>query len=179
MVGESEAVTEHLVCRRPGVTTADAYVHLFTDPSIGRWLRPEPLRPFNPADLRRMAARDRAHWLRHGYGPWAVRHRESGDFVGRGGLAWATIEGRRQVELPWAVMTGFQNRGYATEMATAAIEVARHSGLERLVSLTLPDNLASRRVMEKAGLEFVGEIDHAGLPHRLYVLELGPPDSGQ
>ncbi len=172
MVGSSEAVTDNLLCLRPGVTTVDDYEQLFLDPDVGCWIRPEPLAPFSRADLERMASRDRAHWDAHGFGPWAVREREGGAFVGRGGLAWAMVDGKREVELPWAVMPSKQGRGYATEMASAAIVTARDAGLERLVSLTLPHNLASRRVMEKIGLSFAGEIQHASLPHVLYELEL-------
>ncbi len=36
---------------------------------------------------------------------------------------------------------------------------------------TLPDNLASRRVMGKAGFAYEREIEHAGLPHVLYRRE--------
>ncbi len=119
-----------------------------------------------------MARRDRAHWDRYGYGPWAVREREGGAFVGRGGLARAKVAGQIEVELPWAVMPALQRHGYATEMALAAVEAARAANLERIVSLTLPANRASRRVMEKVGLDFVGEIEHVGLPHLLFELEL-------
>jgi RimJ/RimL family protein N-acetyltransferase len=172
MVGPGEAVTENLICGRPGVTTGDDYERLFTEPAVEKWLRPDPMRPFSRPDLEQMARRDQAHWRRHGYGPWVVREREGGAFVGRGGLAWAVVQGRREVELPWAVMPALQNRGYATEMALAAIDAAREARLDRVVSLTLTDNLASRRIMEKAGLEYVAEVEHAGLPHLLYELEL-------
>lgn len=172
MVGAGEAITAELLCQRPGTTTARDYERLFTAPEVQRWLRPDPMPPFNRADLERMARRDLVHWARHGYGPWVVREREGGALVGRGGLAWATVAGRRAVELPWAVVPELQNRGYATEMAAAAITAAREAGLERVVSLTLPDNLASRRVMEKSGLVLVGEVEHVGLPHVLYELEL-------
>jgi RimJ/RimL family protein N-acetyltransferase len=172
LVGAGEAITAELLCQRPGTTTARDYERLFTAPEVECWLRPDPLPPFNRADLERMARRDLAHWSRYGYGPWVVREREGGAFVGRGGLAWAMVAGRREVELPWAVMPEFQNRGYATEMAAAAIAAAREAGLERVVSLTLPENLASRRVMEKSGLVLVGEIEHVGLSHVLYELEL-------
>ena len=172
MIGTGEAVTAELLCLRPGASTAEDYESLFAHPEVERWLRPEPMRPFTRADLEKMARRDQAHWSRHGYGPWAVREREGGAFVGRGGLAWATVEGQREVELPWAVMPKLQGRGYATEMALAAIDAARDAGLDRLVSLTLPDNVASRRVMEKIGLDYVGEVEHVGLPHVLYELNL-------
>lgn len=170
--GRGEAVTRSLLCQRPGSSVVEDYARLFGQPSVRRWLRPKPMRPFSQADIERIAGRDRSHWDRHGYGPWAVRERETGAFVGRGGLAWATVDGRREVELPWAVMAKLRGRGYATEMARAAIVAAREAGLERVVSLTLPDNAASRRVMIKAGLEFAGEVEHVGLPHVLYVLDL-------
>lgn len=172
MIASGEAITAELICLRPGASTADDYEQLFTDPEVERWLRPEPMRPFTRADLEQMARRDQAHWSRHGYGPWAVRERSGGAFVGRGGLAWATVEGHREVELPWAVMPALQGRGYATEMAAAAIDAARDAGLDRVVSLTLPDNIASRRVMEKIGLDYLREVEHVGLPHVLYELKL-------
>ena len=34
--------------------------------------------------------------------------------------------------------------------------------------MTLPDNHASRRVMEKIGLRFDRDVVHRGLPHVLY-----------
>lgn len=172
MLGTGEKATAELLCQRPGITSATEYERLFTSPEVERWLRPEPMPRFLRTDLERMARRDRAHWDRHGYGPWVVREREGGAFVGRGGLAWTIVDGQREVELPWAVMPEFQNRGYATEMASAAIQVAREEGIERVVSLTLPDNLASRRIMEKSGLSYAGEIEHVGLPHVLYLLDL-------
>ena len=41
-------------------------------------------------------------------------------------------------------------------------------GLDRVVAFTLPDNVASRRVMAKAGFIYGRDIEHAGLPHVLY-----------
>ena len=43
-------------------------------------------------------------------------------------------------------------------------------GLQRIVSFTLPFNLRSRRVMEKAGLRYERDIVHAGMPHVLYAV---------
>jgi len=130
------------------------------------------MRKFDAADLDRMLARDRSHWQRHGFGPWFLTDLESGEFVGRAGLNWTVVEGESEVELPWALRGAYQGRGLATEAALAAIETAREVGLERVVSLTLVENRASRRVMEKAGLSYLGEVQHAGLTHAFYAIEL-------
>lgn len=172
MTDFGEADTGRLLCRRPAANAIVLYRELFADSEVNRWLRPPPLHRFADGEVDRLFSHDRTHWKKHGYGPWVLQERESGAFVGRGGLAWTTVEGEPQVELPWALLTRFHGRGYATEQALAAIGVARTFGVERVVSLTLPANRASRRVMEKSGLTLVGEVEHIGLPHVLYELDL-------
>lgn len=172
MVDFGEAETQRLSCRRPGAGSLTEYRQLFGDETVNRWLRPPPLKSFTAVEIDRLLRHDRNHWRRHGFGPWLLSEREGGRFVGRGGLAWTRVEGRAVVELPWALLREFQGVGLATEQAKAAICTARSFGIDRLVSLTLPRNLASRRVMEKSGFQLVGEVEHAGLDHVLYELPL-------
>lgn len=173
MIDFGEAETRRLRCRRPAGGSLDLYRELFADPEVNRWLRPEPLKPFTATEVDRLFRYDRTHWRKHGFGPWLLWERKRGDFMGRGGLAWTMVRGKPKVELPWALLGRFHHRGYATEQALAAVDTARAFGLSELVSLTLPCNHASRRVMEKAGLTLVGEVEHAGLPHVLYRINLG------
>jgi hypothetical protein len=48
-------------------------------PTVGEWLRPQPLEPFEPADGDAWLREDEAHWERFGFGPWAVIERASGE----------------------------------------------------------------------------------------------------
>lgn len=169
---DSVAETERLICHRPSATASVDYHRLFTEPEVERWLRPPPMKRFETADFDRLLARDRSHWQTHGFGPWSLIDRESEEFVGRGGINWTRVQGKDMVELPWAVRYRFQGKGYATEAATAALESARKAGLDRVVSLALVENLASRRVMEKIGMDYWGDVSRAGLNHACYVLEL-------
>ena len=41
-------------------------------------------------------------------------------------------------------------------------------GLEEIIAFTLPDNVGSRRVMEKSGFTYERDIVHAGVPHLLF-----------
>jgi ribosomal-protein-alanine N-acetyltransferase len=110
-------------------------------------------------------------WDEDGFGYWLFRDRESGEPVGRGGLSRAHVAGADEVEVGWAVMPERWGRGYATELGGAAVEVAFGVlGLADVVAFTLPDNLASRRVMEKLGFSYEREIVWADLPHVLYRL---------
>ena len=164
------AIGPRLAARRPCRADEPAYEALLRAPEVEAWLRPPPLPPFGPHEVRRLLARDLRHWTQHGFGPWALVL--DGAYAGRGGLAWTEVAGERAVELPWALVPSAWGRGLATEAARGAVGWARRLGLPEVVSFTLTTNTASRRVMEKAGLEPAGEIVHAGLPHVLYRLAL-------
>ena len=109
------------------------------------------------------------HWDRYGYGLWAFRDRADGRFVGRAGLYNTLVGGNDEVELAYALVAEYWNRGLATEMALAILRVAFDQlKMTDLVCFTLTTNRASQRVMEKAGFEYERDVVHAGLPHVLY-----------
>jgi ribosomal-protein-alanine N-acetyltransferase len=167
MDGE-ERQTQRLLARRPMPQDRALYHAHFSQPEVEGWLRPSPLPPFTAQVLDELADSDCVHWEDHGFGPWLLTEKESGAFAGRGGLAWTSVEGVAEVELPWSIEPRLHGRGLATEAATEAIEWARELGFEQIIALVLPANLASRRVAEKAGLQASGEVTHAGLPHMLF-----------
>jgi ribosomal-protein-alanine N-acetyltransferase len=54
-------------------------------------------------------------------------------------------------------------RGYATESLREALRIGHGElGLERIVALAYPENAASRRVMEKAGMRADGTVTAYG-----------------
>ncbi len=161
-------MTERLLVRAPSADDLPAYERHFLRPEIERWLRPPPLRPFDAAQVRELLDRDLRHWDEHGFGPWVLEDRDGGAFVGRGGLAWTTIDDVLTVELPWSIEPARHGEGLATEAALRAVGHANSLGFEEVVALILPHNLASRRVAEKVGMRPGEEVDHAGLPHVLY-----------
>lgn len=164
--------TERLALRPPVRDDLDGYLAIFTRPEVGRWLRPPPLGPLDAETVGRMLAADIAHWRKHRYGQWAVSERASGALVGRGGVCRTDVEGRPAVELAWTIDPDRHGEGLATEVGRAGIALARERGVAELVAMTLPRNLASRRVAEKLEMRLDGEIEHAGLPHVLYRLPL-------
>jgi ribosomal-protein-alanine N-acetyltransferase len=116
------------------------------------------------------------HWRRQGYGIWVFRGRDGQGFVGRAGLRHVEIDAVPEVELLYAVTAEFWRKGFATEMARAIVKLAfERIGLESVVAFTLPTNLASRGVMEKAAFSYERDITWAGLPHLLYRLKSPPP----
>jgi RimJ/RimL family protein N-acetyltransferase len=77
--------------------------------------------------------------------------------VGSAGfLGSPTNEGA--VELGYGVHSEHRNRGYATEAARALVAWAlSHDGVVQVTARSRPANVASIRVLGKAGLEQTGE----------------------
>lgn len=167
-MAKREQQTRRLLARRPTPKDRDIYHAHFKRPEIEKWLRPPPLPHFEDRVLDELIEGDCAHWSDHGFGPWVLVEKESGEFAGRGGLAWTSVAGVARVELPWSIEPHLQGKGLAVEAATAAVEWAGELRVEEVVALVLPVNVASRRVAAKAGFDQDGEVVHAGLPHLLF-----------
>ena len=110
-------------------------------------------------------------WERHGFGWWTIREPASGRFIGRGGLRRASVDAVPEVELGCALLPEFWNQGLATELSRVSVAQGFvRLGLADIVGFALPENLGSRRVMEKTGMRYERDITHAGAQHVLYRL---------
>jgi RimJ/RimL family protein N-acetyltransferase len=165
--------TERLVCERLRPEHAAELTPFLLDPRVGRTLWPRP-EPPTTDDVTAGVMAKIDHWERYGFGLWLLRDRETGALVGRGGLQYTYAAGLNDVEAAWAIVPERWGQGLATEMARAAVEVGFDAlELPWIIALTLHDNLASRRVMEKTGFTYQRDIVHAGLPHVLFERRRG------
>ena len=129
--------------------------------------------PLDEEDVREIHRRTIGLWSRYGYGPWAAIEKQSGRWVGRIGLnLLEDWPGPDRWEVGYELDPDFWGRGLATEGALAAIrfgfDVAR---LDRIISVTVPENRASRRVMEKCGLTYQGEVQWRGTTVVWYAID--------
>ena len=113
--------------------------------------------------------RAQAHFDRHGFGPFAVELLENQFFIGFIGLSIPNFDApfMPAVEIGWRLAFDFWGSGLATEGARAVIRYAFEDlSLDSLVSFTVPENLRSRRVMEKLGMTHdpADDFDHPRLP---------------
>lgn len=153
----NEVETERLILRMWNDDDVDALFRSYGDPEVMKWIGSgEPVTKEVTADA---IDRMRRHWEEHGYGMWAVVEKSSGDLIGRIGLMyhkdWPV--GDHKIEVGWTLQRSAWGRGLATEGARAALDHGfDRLHLERIISITSEDNLASRRVMEKCGLSHRG-----------------------
>jgi len=148
--------TDRLVLRRFTSADADNLVNLDADPEVMRFVtggmptsREEIQNEVLPAFL--------GYYQRYeGYGFWAAIERTTGEFLG-----WFHFRPRQdsppgQVELGYRLCKSAWGKGYATEGSRALIRKGfTEFGVQRVVAEAMAVNIASRRVMEKAGLKLV------------------------
>jgi RimJ/RimL family protein N-acetyltransferase len=92
--------------------------------------------------------------------PWVhgfvVRHRETGAVIGQGGFKGPPRDGA--VEIAYGTEPEHRGRGYATETAAALLEYSfAFEDVRVVLAHTLPDAVASQRVLKKCGFTHVGE----------------------
>ena len=168
-----EMETDRLRLRQFTPADLDELARICANPEVMKYLglRGEPMsRAETEIALESMCA----HWRRRGFGRWAVTLKEGGRLIGYGGLRSLGDD----AELVYLLDKPFWGRGLATEIARACLDFG--FGVKKfgkVLAFARPDNLASRRVLEKAGLAYKGACDFFRL-----LAEAGvnlPRDAGQ
>lgn len=146
--------TDRLIATRTDVATElDDYAALFADPAVAG--------PMWPAHLGGARTREQtqafvehfdAHWAAHGFGPWSVRERDGGAFVGQVGLGHTIVAGSAEVEVGFILAHDRWGRGYATEVTRAALEHAPSlRGLSSVVAFATKDNAHALATLDRCG----------------------------
>jgi RimJ/RimL family protein N-acetyltransferase len=148
--------TERLVLRRFTDNDIDNLVELDSDPEVMRFINGGRPTPRNEVENDILPAFLGYYERLAGYGFWAAVERSSGSFIGWFHFRPAKGAPEDEVELGYRLRRSAWHKGYATEGSRALIDKGfAELGVQRVVASTMVVNVASRRVMEKAGLRFV------------------------
>lgn len=154
---------------RPLVSTdlEDYTRHIFADADVMRYLPKRDLPP--PERATRTMAFFNDHWAQRGYGAWAVTDKITGQFIGHCGLNY--LPEIDEVEVLYALSKAHWGQGFAREAAHASVRFGfEQVNLVRLIALAVPENSASRRVMEHLGFRYEKDTHHFGLDLVQYAL---------
>jgi RimJ/RimL family protein N-acetyltransferase len=146
--------TARIALRELCASDLDDLVRLDCDPRVMRYIG-------DGSTLTRAEVEERlqrslgVYELYPGLGRWYALRRDTGAYIGWFVLNYVpkTIE----VEVGYRLLPAAWGRGFATEGARALVRYGFDTlGLERIIGLTHPDNAASQRVLQKAGLQDAG-----------------------
>lgn len=170
--------TQRLILRSFQMTDLDTMAAIDADPKVCEFLPALGTRENTTAVIKRIMT----HEQQKGYSLYAVELKAMHKMIGWIGLIAPSFEDHftPAVEIGWRLASQHWNQGFATEGATAVLDYAFTTlRLEEVVSFTTEKNMASRRVMEKIGLQhdLKDDFNHPNLPghplekHVLYRLK--------
>lgn len=144
--------TNRLILRRLSTDDADFIIELLNEPSFIQNIGDKKVRTKKDA-FRYILDGPVDSYERYGFGLYMVELRGTGIPIGICGLL--KRETLADVDVGFAFLPKFWSKGYAYESASAVLRYAKEvCGLNRIVGITSPDNIASIGVLEKLGLKF-------------------------
>ncbi len=171
--------TERLVLRDWREEDSVVFSRMNRDPKVMEYF----LKPLTDTESRDFYERIRREIDTFGWGLFAAEVKISGKFIGYIGLHHTNFETDfcPCIEIGWRLCENSWGRGYATEGARACLDYAfRQLQLPEIYSFTSLPNRRSERVMQKIGLQKIGEFDHPLVPagHPLLRHVLYRPEKG-
>jgi len=163
--------TERLGMREFIPEDAEEFFALCTNPQVMKYIGGEDV----PANVEAMREKIVAYpdYKRHGFGRWACIHKATGRMIGFTGLKRLDDFGG-EVDLGYRFLPEFWGQGLATESGLPCIRYGFDDlGLDRIIGLALPENIASIRVLQKCGMTFERFVvdPHAG---RVVLYSISP-----
>jgi [ribosomal protein S5]-alanine N-acetyltransferase len=140
--------------------------------------------PFSREESRAWIERFLERQERYGYSLWAIEDRETGEFLGNCGPVRQVVDGIEEVEIGWSVTPRRARQGIATEAAAAWRDrCLGELGMDRVISLIRPENVASRGVAEHIGMTVWKETRHGTdawlhLVYRVDAVDRAASDGG-
>ena len=142
------------------------------------WSAPEVVkyigaRPLDRESIWKRILMYRGLWATLGFGYWVITDRTTGEFLGEAGFADFQRQIKPSIEgLPeagWALLPKAFGKGIATEAIQCMLHwLKQNIDTKQSVCLISPDNLASIRVAERCGFEYLTQTLYMDSPSLLY-----------
>ena len=148
--------TSRMILRYFTADDVDLLTELDGDPEVMFWITGGRTTPAEEIEREVLPAFLSWYEKSPHYGLWAAIEKATGDFLGWFHLRPGEDDGPTEPELGYRLRKAVWGRGFGTEGSQALVDKAfRELGATRIRAETMAVNVASRRVMEKAGLRYV------------------------
>jgi ribosomal-protein-alanine N-acetyltransferase len=158
--------TSRLRLRRPQLEDSAAMFAVHGDPATNLYnpFGPDPDQAASDESLRSWMEQ----WNTDGFGYWTALLAETPQILGFGGIRRFFWRDRDILNLYYRLAPSAWGHGYAAEVATMAVTLAkRHLSRWPIVARVRPENVASIRTAERAGLLRCPDLD---TEHQIYAL---------
>ncbi len=136
-----------------------AYEHAFSEEEVIKWFENQQRR-----------------YRENGFGLWAAVLKDGGEMIGQCGITYQDLGNECVPETGYLFQKKFWHSGYAAEAAQACNRYAFDVlGMAEIYSIIRDNNLPSRKVAERNGMEICGSITKhyygIDMPHVVYRLQ--------
>jgi ribosomal-protein-alanine N-acetyltransferase len=146
-----EIETPRLRLRQFTTDDTDDLYRIYSHPELFKYMSNE--KPLLWKQTRAVIHSITENWQKYHFGVWAVVYKKNQKLIGHCGLKF--LGNTTEIQVGYLLLKSYWGRGLATEAAEAALqygfEVVK---LENIVAVAKPENIASRRVMEKVGMKY-------------------------
>lgn len=156
--------SRRLILREWLPSDADAVFDMYSRWEVARFLGSTPTVMTDREQADATIVRWRALELPEPLGVWAVTEREGGRLLGTVLLKEIPASSDQQplppsgdVEVGWHFHPDAWGHGYATEAAGAVMRRGFDAGLQQIVAVTYPENVASQAVCRRLGMTHHGQ----------------------
>lgn len=167
-------LTERLILRSFAGQDSVALCRIMNQEDVLRYF--PNTRPPALETVERLIGRQLQHWQEHGYGWWAVELRAEPGLIGWNGLQY--LPDTDEVEVGYLLGREHWGRGLAVEGAWEGLRYGFDElGLQEIVGIVHPENVASQRVLEKLGMVRTARTEYFGMPVYRYAIKAADLDA--
>lgn len=143
--------TRRLRLRQFTLNDADELYHIYKHRDLFKYMSNE--KPLLWEQRKMVIHFLREHWQQHRFGVWAIVHKKEQKLIGHCGFKF--LENTREIQLGYLLHPSYWGMGLGTEAASRVLRYGFEKlKFERIVAIAKPENIASRRVMEKVGMKY-------------------------
>lgn len=143
--------TQRLRLRHFTPNDADELHRIYSNPELFKYMSNE--KPLLWEQTRTVINSIIESWQHYNFGVWALVDKRNQKLIGHCGLKY--LENTLEVQIGYLLLKRYWGKGLATEAALASLKYGFEvMKLPKIVAVAKPENIASRRVMEKVGMKY-------------------------
>jgi len=153
------AETERLILRELMPADEEGMFELDSDPIVHKYIDNNPVKSRD--QIREVISFIRQQYEERGIGRWAAIEKSSGDFIGWSGLKLndekEPLNGKVNfIDIGYRFIPRYWGKGYATESSLVALDYGfKEKKYDTITGIALIENIASIKVLQKIGLEYI------------------------
>lgn len=160
--------TKRLILREYTLADFDGLYAILSDPVT---MQHYPA-PYNEKGTMRWLEWSLDNYQKYGFGLWAIRLKETGQFIGDCGITMQNIDGEQLPEIGYHIHKDYWRQGYAKEAASAVRDwLFERTDFDAVYSYMTHTNVASYSTAASVGMKRIKEYaDANGTLHFVYTL---------